>query len=70
MVYVLSGAIEVLRKGQLHQLGTRDVMYISGETPRTYRCHSDDPASILVISFDNETADIPRLRRRIPPSVA
>lgn len=57
MVYVLSGDIEVQRKGEPHHLNTRDVLYISGETPRTYSCVGDKPAQALIISFDADTGE-------------
>lgn len=64
MVYVLSGSIQVERKGQTHVLGSRDVMYISGETPRAYHCSGEEPAKALIIGFDSESADPPRIRKR------
>jgi quercetin dioxygenase-like cupin family protein len=68
MVYVLSGSLEVRRKGEPHQLDARDVLYISAETPRTYRCLGDTPASALIISFDAAVGDLRRGRRRLPAS--
>jgi transcriptional regulator with XRE-family HTH domain len=70
MLYVLSGAVELERKGQTYALGLRDVLYISGETPRTYRCASESPARVLIVSFDSETSEPPRLRRRALSSAA
>jgi transcriptional regulator with XRE-family HTH domain len=64
MVYVLSGSLEVQRKGEPHQLSPRDVLYVSGETPRTYRCLGKDPARALIISFDADTGDLRRASRR------
>jgi transcriptional regulator with XRE-family HTH domain len=64
MLYVLSGSIALDRKGQTHILNERDVVYISGETARNYRCHGDTTARTLIISFDSESAESPRLRRR------
>lgn len=64
MVYVLNGSIELRRKGEPHILGPRDVCYISGETPRTYRCHGGEPARALIISFDRDTE--PRRSRPTP----
>jgi transcriptional regulator with XRE-family HTH domain len=55
MVYVLSGALELERKGEPHRLEARDVCYISGETQRTYRCAGEEPARALIISFDRES---------------
>lgn len=55
MVYVLNGAIELKRKGEPHRLETRDVCYISGETPRSYRSAGDEPARALIIAFDHES---------------
>lgn len=54
MVYVLSGTLEINRKGQPHQLHPRDVLYVSAETPRTYRGIGDEPAKALIISFDSD----------------
>jgi transcriptional regulator with XRE-family HTH domain len=66
MVYVLSGSIEVQRKGEPHQLDERDVLYVSGETPRTYRCVSKEPAQALIISFDSDTGERRRIARSRP----
>src|SRR5579875_739272 len=44
MVYVLSGTLAVERNGEHYDLGPRDVMYISGETERSYHCASVEPA--------------------------
>ena len=54
MVYVLEGAIELRRKGEPHLLEARDVCYISGETPRSYRSTGDEGARALIISFDRD----------------
>ncbi|WP_146071972.1 helix-turn-helix domain-containing protein [Bryocella elongata] len=70
MVYVLSGSAQLERKGQPYALTTRDVLYISGETPRTYRCLGDTPASLLIVSFDSESAEPPRIRRKSLNSAA
>jgi len=72
MVYVLSGCIEVQRKGEPHLLEPRDVLYVSGETPRTYRCFGDEPAQALIISFDSDTSEPRRSVRRktLSPSAA
>jgi len=55
MVYVLEGSVELRRKGEPHQLEARDVCYISGETPRSYRSAGDEPARALIISFDRDS---------------
>jgi transcriptional regulator with XRE-family HTH domain len=55
MVYVLSGTLEVQRKGEPHHLQPRDVLYVSAETPRTYRAVGDESAQALIISFDSDT---------------
>ena len=55
MVYVLSGCLEVGRKGEPHALHPSDVLYVSAETPRTYRCLGDQPAKALIISFDADS---------------
>jgi len=64
MVYVLDGTLEVRRKGEPHELGARDVLYVSGETPRTYRCSSPRPARALIISFDSDAGELRRSARR------
>ncbi|MDE1156380.1 MAG: XRE family transcriptional regulator [Acidobacteriaceae bacterium] len=64
MVYVLSGEIALLRKGEEHNLQTKDVLYISGETPRSYRAAGDQPAVALIISFDQEPGEFRRPNRR------
>jgi quercetin dioxygenase-like cupin family protein len=61
---VLSGVLEVQRKGEPHELGERDVLYVSGETPRTYRCVGDTPAQALIISFDSDSGEVRRSARR------
>jgi transcriptional regulator with XRE-family HTH domain len=66
MVYVISGTLEVQRKGHPHQLGPRDVLYVSGETPRTYRCVGETPSQALIISFDSDTGELRRSARRKP----
>ena len=63
MVYVLDGSIEVTRRGEPHTLATRDVLYISGETQRTYRALGKTPARALIISFDAEPNETRRTRR-------
>ena len=71
MVYVLSGAIEVQRKGEPHRLDTRDVLYVSGETQRTYRCIGTESARALIISFDSDSGErrrAPRVRSLTPVS--
>ena len=68
MVYVLSGSIEVQRKGEPHLLEARDVLYVSGETPRTYRCIGNEPAQALIISFDSDSGELRRAARRKPLS--
>jgi quercetin dioxygenase-like cupin family protein len=67
MVYVLSGSITVVRKGEPHTLGPRDVLYISGETQRTYHAAGDEPANALIISFDQEPTEIRRSVKRPAP---
>ena len=70
MVYVLSGSIAVSRRGEPHQLNPRDVLYISGETQRTYRCVGNEPARALIISFDSDTGETRRIRRKATPAQA
>jgi transcriptional regulator with XRE-family HTH domain len=65
MVYVLHGNVEVSRNGERHVLEPRDVLYVSGETSRTYRASGKDSAKALIISFDNDTLPsslAPRIR--------
>jgi len=71
MVYVLSGTVEVQRKGQPHLLQPRDVLYVSAETPRSYSAVGDQPARALIISFDSdsETRRAPE-RRSLAASAA
>jgi transcriptional regulator with XRE-family HTH domain len=70
MVYVISGSLQVERKGEPHQLQPQDVLYVSGETPRTYRCIGKTPAQALIISFDSETGELRRSMRRKQPTPA
>lgn len=66
MVYVLDGSIALQRNGENHQLGPRDVLYVSGETERSYRCAGDKAARALIISFDAEHGDAKRPAKRQP----
>jgi len=71
MVYVLCGCIEVERRGEPHILHARDVLYISGETTRTYRAHGAKAAQALIISFDSDAGELRRnARRRTLPATA
>ena len=71
MVYVLNGCVEVGRRGETHELHPRDVLYVSGETKRSYRCLGKQPAQALIISFDSDSGEIRRAsRRRIAPATA
>ena len=54
MIYVLEGSVELRRKGEPHLLEARDVCYISGETPRSYRAAGGEAARALIISFDGD----------------
>jgi transcriptional regulator with XRE-family HTH domain len=64
MVYVLSGHLQVERRGEPHTLEPRDVLYVSGETQRTYRAIGKKPAQALIISFDADPTELRRARRR------
>jgi transcriptional regulator with XRE-family HTH domain len=64
MVYVLSGQLQVERRGDPHTLESRDVLYVSGETQRTYRAVGKKPAQALIISFDADPSELRRVRRR------
>ena len=66
MVYVLSGTLAVHRNGERHDLGPRDVMYISGETERSYRCADEVSAKALIISFDSDNGEPRRAVKRAP----
>lgn len=65
MLYVLSGTVEVTRRGERHTLEPRDVLYISGETQRSYHAFGKKAARALIISFDAETNEVRRTRRRV-----
>ena len=60
MVYVLSGSIEMERHGEKHVLHERDMLYVSGETARSYRCAGEDPVQALIISFDEDASPAKR----------
>ena len=64
MVYVLDGTVEVMRRGEPHLLEPRDVLYISGETQRSYRASGKKSAQALIISFDSESGESRKVRRR------
>ena len=63
MVYVLSGAIEMDRNGEKHTLTERDMLYVSGETQRSYRCAGEDPVQALIISFDEDASPAKRVKK-------
>jgi mannose-6-phosphate isomerase-like protein (cupin superfamily) len=63
MVYVLNGTLAVTRRGETHTLHEHDVLYVAGETQRSYRAHGKDPAQALIISFDAETGEQRRVTR-------
>ena len=67
MGYVLDGELDIQRNGESHQLGPKDVMYVSGETERSYRCGSASAAKALIISFDAEHGEARRMLKRAPP---
>lgn len=64
MCYVLSGELEFDRNGEKFVLMPRDMMYVSGETERSYRCCGNTPARALIISFDEDGPTERRARRR------
>jgi quercetin dioxygenase-like cupin family protein len=64
MVYVLNGNLSVTRRGETHTLEPRDVLYVSGETQRSYRALGKEPAQALIISFDSDAGELRRLARR------
>ncbi len=63
MVYVLNGSLEFQRNGDQHELHQHDLMYVSGETPRTYHCSGDSPVQALIISFDEESGAMRRAKK-------
>lgn len=67
MVYVLSGSLTITRKGEPHTLGPSDVLYISGETQRTYHAAGEEPAQALIISFDQDPSEPRRTVKRPSP---
>jgi transcriptional regulator with XRE-family HTH domain len=64
MVYVLNGTLEITRRGETHNLEPRDVLYVSGETKRSYRACGKTPAQALIISFDSDAGELRRTSRR------
>lgn len=70
MVYVLEGKLDVQRNGEKHLLGPKDVLYVSGETERSYRCNGESAAKALIISFDAEHGEARRMLKRTPASTA
>lgn len=68
MVYVLSGELILTRKGEPHSLGPRDVLYISGETQRSYHAVGNESAHALIISFDQEPTEMRRSPKRAAPA--
>jgi len=64
MVYVVSGSMEVTRRGEPYTLEARDVLYISAETQRSYRAFGKKPAKALIISFDADPGEVRRPTRR------
>jgi transcriptional regulator with XRE-family HTH domain len=64
MVYVLNGTLSVTRRGETHTLEPRDVLYVSGETQRSYHALGKQPAQALIISFDSDAGELRRLARR------
>jgi transcriptional regulator with XRE-family HTH domain len=64
MVYVLNGTLEITRRGETHHLEPRDVLYVSGETKRSYRASGKSPAQALIISFDSDAGELRRSARR------
>jgi transcriptional regulator with XRE-family HTH domain len=66
MLYVTEGAVEMQRDGKTYRLENRDVAYVGGQTPRTYRSLGNTSAKALIISFDQApgAAHTPRMGRR------
>ena len=66
MCYVLAGELEFDRNGERHVLRSRDMMYVSGETERSYHSGGDKPVKALIISFDEDSPTERRTRGRNP----
>lgn len=62
-VYVTEGSLQLRRNGEVHVLEEQDVVYIGGETSRTYRCMGERPAKAFLVSFDGQPGG-PRMPRR------
>lgn len=62
-VYVTEGTLELRRNGETHLIESQDVVYIGGETTRTYRCIGDKPARAILVGFDGQPGSS-RLARR------
>lgn len=65
MVYVMNGIVEFDRNGETHILNSGDLMYVSAETSRSYRCGGEEPVRVLIISFDDEQPAARRTRKLI-----
>jgi transcriptional regulator with XRE-family HTH domain len=64
MTYVIEGKLEVERgNGERDLLGERDILYVSAESQRTYRCSGDKPVQVLIISFDEDAVASRKVRR-------
>ena len=63
MCYVLAGSIQFDRNGERHVLKPRDMMYVSGETERSYHCDGDEAVQALIISFDEDSPADRRVRK-------
>lgn len=70
MTFVLSGRLYIQRNGERHELCPRDVMYISGETERSYHASGSEVARALIISFDADTGEVRRPTRRSTTATA
>ena len=64
MCYILRGHLDFDRDGERHTLNPRDMMYVSGETERSYHCTGEEPVQALIISFDEDSPSDRRMRRR------
>lgn len=62
-VYVTEGVLELRRNGETHLIEPQDVVYISGETARSYRSKGDQAARAIIISFDGQPGATRMTRR-------
>lgn len=62
-VYVTEGTLELRRNGETHTLSPEDVLFIGGETARSYRCSGEQAARAILVSFDGQPGGTRQTRR-------